>query len=184
VLYHKNGICNKTFDNSHRAAPSTWWLAIRSRAGCGAHLGRKFIEAAKAAPEIAREAVECVRALYLIERQGQRATVAERLALRQENSAPLRAEFRQRLLVWKEPLLPRHLMAEAIHYALGPGKELTVLSTDGAIPIDNNVSARERKRIMLNRKNSLLAGNPRGGRTAAILTSLTSTCRRHEIEPQ
>jgi transposase len=72
----------------------------------------------------------------------------------------------------------------AIHYALGPGKELTVLSTDGAIPIDNNVSARERKRIMLNRKNSLLAGNPRGGRTAAILTSLTSTCRRHEIEPQ
>jgi hypothetical protein len=27
-------------------------------------------------------------------------------------------------------------------------------------------------------------GNPRGGRTAAILASLTSTCRRHEIDPQ
>jgi hypothetical protein len=35
-----------------------------------------------------------------------------------------------------------------------------------------------------NRKNSLFVGNPRGGRTAAILASLTSTCRRHEVDPQ
>jgi hypothetical protein len=34
------------------------------------------------------------------------------------------------------------------------------------------------------RKNSLFVGNPRGGRTAAILASLTSTCRRHDIDPQ
>jgi hypothetical protein len=40
------------------------------------------------------------------------------------------------------------------------------------------------KRIILNRKNSLFVGNPRGGRTAAILASLTSTCRRHDIDPQ
>lgn len=40
------------------------------------------------------------------------------------------------------------------------------------------------KRIVLDRKNSLFVGNPRGGRTAAILASLTSTCRRHEIDPQ
>jgi hypothetical protein len=38
--------------------------------------------------------------------------------------------------------------------------------------------------VVLNRKNSLFVGNPRGGRTAAILASLTSTCRRHEIDPQ
>ncbi len=31
---------------------------------------------------------------------------------------------------------------------------------------------------------SLFVGNPRGGRTAAILASLTSTCRRHDIDPQ
>jgi hypothetical protein len=44
------------------------------------------------------------------------------------------------------------------------------------VPIDNNVSEREMKRVVLNRKNSLFVGNPRGGRTAAILASLTSTC--------
>jgi len=46
------------------------------------------------------------------------------------------------------------------------------------------VSEREMKRVVLNRKNSLFVGNPRGGRTAAILASLTSTCRRHEVDPQ
>ncbi len=53
--------------------------------------------------------------------------------------------------------------------------------SDGAVPIDNNVSEREMKRVVLNRKNSLFVGNPRGGRTAAILAS---TCRRHDIDPQ
>jgi hypothetical protein len=52
------------------------------------------------------------------------------------------------------------------------------------VPIDNNISEREMKRVVLNRKNSLFVGNPRGGRTAAILTSLTSTCRRRDVDPQ
>ena len=30
----------------------------------------------------------------------------------------------------------------------------------------------------------LFVGNPRGGRTASILASLTSTCRRHDVDPQ
>ena len=40
------------------------------------------------------------------------------------------------------------------------------------------------KRIVLNRKNSLFVGNERAGHTAAILSSLASTCRRHELDPQ
>jgi transposase len=33
-------------------------------------------------------------------------------------------------------------------------------------------------------KNSLFVGNERGGQTAAILSSMTSTCCRHSIDPQ
>jgi transposase len=40
------------------------------------------------------------------------------------------------------------------------------------------------KRVVLNRKNSLFVGNVRGGRTASILASLTSNCRRHDVDPQ
>jgi hypothetical protein len=155
-----------------------------TRAGCWAHMKRKIIDAEKAAPEIAREAVERVRSLYAIERQAKDATAEQRFQMRQQQSAPLLAALRERLLIWKEQLLPRHPMAEAINYALGQWNELNVFCSDGAVPIDNNVSEREMKRIVLNRKNSLFVGNPRGGRTAAILASLTSTCRRHDIDPQ
>ena len=155
-----------------------------TRAGCWAHMKRKVIDAEKAAPEIAREAVERVRALYAVERQGKDASVEERLKLRRQQSAPLLAQLRERLLAWKEQLLPKHPMAEAVNYALSQWAELNVFCSDGAVPIDNNVSEREMKRVVLNRKNSLFVGNPRGGRTAAILASLTSTCRRHDIDPQ
>ena len=154
------------------------------RAGCWAHLRRKIIDAEKTAPEIANEAIGMVRALYAVEKQGKELSVAERLRLRQQQSAPVLAELRDKLLDWKEQLLPRHPMAEAINYALSQWAELSVFSTDGAVPIDNNVSEREMKRVVLNRKNSLFVGNPRAGRTAAILASLTSTCRRHDIDPQ
>jgi hypothetical protein len=75
-------------------------------------------------------------------------------------------------------------MTEAVHYRLHPWKELTLFLEDGAVPIDNNASEREMKRVVLNRKNSLFVGNARGGRTAVILSSFTATCRRHGIDPQ
>lgn len=155
-----------------------------TRAGCWAHARRKFIEAEKAAPEMARDAVAYVRMLYAVEKQAKDLSVRERLEMRQTRSLPVLAELRQKLLEWKQQLLPKHPMAEAVGYALGQWEELHVFCSDGAVPIDNNVSEREMKRIVLNRKNSLFVANPRGGRTAAILASLTSTCRRHDVDPQ
>lgn len=155
-----------------------------TRAGCWAHWRRRVIEAEKSAPEIAREAVAMVRALYAVEKETSGFSADERLRSRQAQSAPVLADLRERLLLWKEQLLPRHPLAEAINYALAQWTELNVFCSDGTVPIDNNVSEREMKRVVLNRKNSLFVGNPRGGRTAAILASLTSTCRRHDIDPQ
>jgi hypothetical protein len=60
-----------------------------TRAGCWAHARRKIVEAEKSAPEIAKESVERVRALYAIERQGKDAAVEVRLRLRREQSVPL-----------------------------------------------------------------------------------------------
>ena len=55
--------------------------------------------------------------------------------------------------------------ASAAIYTLGQWDELAMFTRDGAVPIDNNASEREMKRVVLNRKNSLFVGNPRGGRT-------------------
>jgi transposase len=125
-----------------------------------------------------------VRALYAVEKLAADVTADEKLEVRQAQSVPLLTELREKFLTWKEQLLPRHPMAEAISYALSQWQELTVFSLDGAVAIDNNASEREMKRVVLTRKNSLFVGNPRGGRTAAILASLTSTCRRHDVDPQ
>jgi transposase len=155
-----------------------------TRAGCWAHFKRKFVDAERSAPEIASAAVEHVRALYAVERDAKELAVDARLQLRRERSAPITAALRGMLLAWKEQILPKHPMAEAVNYALGQWAELTVFLADARVPLDNNVSEREMKRIVLNRKNSLFVGNPRGGRTAAILASMTSTCRRHDVDPQ
>ncbi len=155
-----------------------------TRAGCWSHARRRFIEAESTAPEIARAVVAVLRRLFALEQQAKEFSLEDRLQLRQQQSAPLLAELRQKLLGWKEQLLPKHPMAEAVNYTLGQWTGLTVFCSDGAVPIDNNQSEREMKRVVLNRKNSLFVGNPRGGRTAAILASLTSTCRRHDVDPQ
>jgi transposase len=135
-----------------------------TRAGCWAHARRKIVDAEKAAPEIAREAVEWVRALYAVEHRGKDLSAAARLELRQAESAPVLAGLKEKLLDWKQQLLPKHPMAEAVNYVLGQWEELNVFCSDGAVPIDNNVyvSEREMKRVVLNRKNSLFVGNARG----------------------
>jgi transposase len=155
-----------------------------TRAGCWSHARRKIVDAEKVAPEIARQAVDLIDDLFAVERQAKHFSLEQRLALRQAQSAPVLAQLREKLLDWKLQLLPKHPMADAVNYVLNQWVELNVFCSDAAVPIDNNVSEREMKRVVLNRKNSLFVGNPRGGRTAAILASLTSTCRRHEIDPQ
>jgi transposase len=155
-----------------------------TRAGCWSHARRKFVDAEKSSPEIARDAVALLNALFAVERQSKDVSVAERLELRQKQSVPILAELHRKLLIWKEQLLPKHPMAEAVNYTLSQWEALNVFTTDGTVAIDNNVSEREMKRVVLNRKNSLFVGNPRGGRTAAILASLTSSCRRHDADPQ
>ena len=65
-----------------------------TRAGCWSHARRKFVEAEKTAPEIAREAVDLIGQLFAVEKQAKDMSVAERLALRQTQSVPVLAELR------------------------------------------------------------------------------------------
>jgi hypothetical protein len=105
----------------------------------------KFVEVtlAAAAPEIAREAVAFLRTLYAVEKQAREASVEERWQLRQARSLPVLAELHEKLLTWKEQLLPKHPMAEAVNYTLGQWEELNVTCKNGAVPIDNNERARD-----------------------------------------
>jgi transposase len=154
------------------------------QAGCWSHARRKFVDAQSLSPAIAIEALGVIGRLFAVEQQARDLSPVQRLALRQEQSLPVIGQLHQKLLAWKQQLLPRHPIAEAIGYVLNQWKPLTAFLADGAIPIHNNLAEQQMKRIALGRKNYLFVGNQRGGRTAAILCSITSTCRRHDIDPQ
>ena len=122
--------------------------------------------------------------LFDIEAQARTLSHTDRLSVRQKQSKPVLDTLHTRLLLWQTKLLPKHPVAQAVGYALNQWQPLTTFASDGAVSLDNNMAEREMKRQALNRKASLFVGNERGGRTAAILSSITSTCRRHEIDPQ
>lgn len=154
------------------------------RAGCWSHARRKFVEADPTAPDVARAVLRLIKSLFEVERRAADWTAEKRLRLREAESKPLLETLHTLLLEQKAVLLPKHPMAQAIGYALNQWKELTLFTTDGAVPLHNNLAEQQMKRIALLRKNALFVATPNGGRTAAILSSLTSTCQRHEINPQ
>jgi hypothetical protein len=166
------------------------------RAGCWAHARRKFVEAEPAGPDVTRAVLRLIKGLFELEDRVTDAVLgpnlshnrarmaAERLRRRQAEADPLLESLRALLLEQKAKLLPKHPLAQAIGYTLNQWAELTLFTTDPAVPLHNNLAEQQMKRIALLRKNSLFVATPRGGESAAILSTLTSTCRRHDLNPQ
>ena len=155
-----------------------------ARAGCWAHARRKFVEAEPAAPEATRTILRLIKGLFDLEARLKDRPPDERLRRRQAKALPQLQSLHELLLEQKAKLLPKHPLALAIGYTLNQWAALTLFTTDPAVPLHNNLAEQQMKRIALLRKNSLFVATPRGGETAAILSSLTSTCRRHGINPQ
>jgi transposase len=153
--------------------------------GCWAHVRRKFYEARTTDPQRAHRALASIRRLYDVEADAKAAKLDDdaRRALRQERSVPILGE----LLAWLEgvrgQVLPKSPMGEAIGYALNQKAALLRYTEQGFLEIDNNASERGEKTIALGRKNWLFFGSEGGGATAAILFSLTETCKRLGVEP-
>src|SRR5262249_40950285 len=103
--------------------------------------------------------------------------------MRQDLSVPILEQFRKWLEAQRPEVLPKSPMGEALGYALNNWTALVRYTEAGFLAIDNNVAEREMKRIAIGRKNWLTVGSPRGGQTAALLCSFTSTCQRLGVEP-
>jgi transposase len=150
---------------------------------CNAHARRKFYEARGSDTLRSHQALAYYRQLYELERQAKDFSDAQRLQMRQELSLPILEQFYQWLLAQRPEVLPKSPMGEAIAYALNNWEALRRYTEAGFLAIDNNVAEREMKRIAIGRKNWLTVGSPRGGQTAAVLFSFTSTCQRLGVEP-
>jgi transposase len=156
------------------------------QAGCWSHARRKLVDSRGLQPAIGDAALALIGRLFAVERQAdeQKLSAGDRLALRQEHSVPVIGQLQEKSAAWKNQLLPKHPLAQALGYMQNQWGPLTVFTRDGTIPIHNNLAEQQMKRIALARKNFLMVGNERGGQTAAILSSLTSTCQRHGINSE
>jgi hypothetical protein len=105
-----------------------------TRAGCWAHARRKFVDAEPTHPAIAAEAVGIIKRLYAVEERGQDLDARARRTLRQSESVPILAALREKLFTWRDQLLPKRPMAQAVAYTLNQWDELSVFAGDGAVP--------------------------------------------------
>ena len=168
-------------------------------AGCFAHARRKFFEladvegAARRKSQgkhaglvypIALEAVQKLDDLFDIERTINGKTAAERLAARQEHSAPLMAELHSWLSAQLAKLSRGHDIAKAINYMLRRWEAFTRFLDDGRVCLTNNAAERALRCITLGRKAWLFCGSDRGGQRAAVLYTLIQTCRLNNVDPQ
>jgi hypothetical protein len=150
---------------------------------CNAHARRKFYEARGSDALRSHQALAYYRQLYELERGAKGFSDAQRLQMRQDLSVPILGQFHAWLEAQRPEVLPKSPMAEALGYALNNWAALVRYTEAGFLAIDNNIAEREMKRIAIGRKNWLTVGSPRGGQTAAVLFSFTSTCQRLGVEP-
>jgi transposase len=158
----------------------------RERAGCFAHVRRKFFEAQSTASDAAKRAMDYILELYKVERAALDADLLgtpEHLAMRQSRSRAIIDEFKAWLDDEQGRHPPKSPIGGAIGYALGQWKALTLFLTDPHLPIDNNASERALRVAALGRKNFLFVGTDEAGENLAGLYSLIATCEANGVNP-
>jgi transposase len=152
---------------------------------CWAHTRRKFYEAQPSDLMRSTVMLAYIRLLYDVEREARDLKLdgEGRLALRQAKSIPILDDIRAYLGQELPKVLPKSPEGQAIAYALSNWEALTRYAGDGDLEIDNNGAERSLRGVAVGRKNWLFFGSDNGGRTAALLTSFITTCKRLGIDP-
>lgn len=143
---------------------------------CWAHARRKLYELThnNVAP-IAEDGLKQIAALYRIEAQARATSAKERLAIRQQKSAPKIAAFKTWLDQARSQVSAKSPTGEALKYIAKYWNGLILFLSDGRIKMDSNAPShrycvstagqrceRTIRPIALQRKNELFAGHDAG----------------------
>jgi len=153
--------------------------------GCHAHARRKFDYALDTDPVRAARLLVLWGKLYDIERRAKEENFssAQLLEARQEQAKPILAEIKTVLDEYKHQVLPKSPIGKAIAYSLNQWEALNRYVDDPMLEIDNNLSERTLRMVVIGRKNYLFAGSEAGAWRAAVIYSLVASCKLHDIDP-
>ncbi len=152
---------------------------------CWAHVRRKHFEAQSSDPMRSTVMLAYIRLLYDLEREARNLKLSgeARKAWRQLKSVPILEDIKAYLEKERPAVLPKSPEGLAIAYTLSNWEALIRYCDDGDLEIDNNGAERSLRGIAVGRRNWTFFGSDNGGRTAAILTSLTASCKQIGIDP-
>jgi len=169
--------------DAHKVYDHLFGNGKATEAGCWSHLRQYVLDALLIDAERVRDALACIQALFLIERQIDRAPPAERRRVRQERSKPIVEKFFAWCDTHREQALDGSPLADAIRYATNQQAALQRFLDDPRLPIHNNISELHLRRQAVGRKNWLFVGSEDGGHINTIFVSLLASCAMHRIEP-
>jgi transposase len=151
---------------------------------CWAHCRRKIFDVWEATKSpVAKEALDRIAAIYVIEGKARFAPVAERVEHRKQ-TAPLLDAFFAWAEATEKKLSAKSPLAEALRYTIKRREALTRFVTDGRLEVDNNIAENAMRKIALGRRNFLFAGSDSGGERAASIYTLVMTARLNGLNPE
>ncbi|MET3758539.1 hypothetical protein ABID08_005921 [Rhizobium binae] len=91
------------------------------------------------------------------------------------------------LKAWLDAIAPKVVpdtkLGDAVSYTLNQWNYLTRYTSDGRIPIDNNILGREIRVFATGRKSWLFSDTADGAKASAVVYSLMLTCRVCGVDP-
>ena len=153
--------------------------------GCNSHARRKFDYSLDTDPVRAARMLVLWGRLYDIERKAKDENYSSEqlLEARQKEAKPILAEIKTVLDEYKNQVLPKSPIGKAITYSLNQWEALNRYVDDPMLEIDNNLSERTLRMVVIGRKNYMFAGSEAGAWRAAIIYSLVASCKLNEIDP-
>ena len=153
--------------------------------GCNSHARRKFEYALDSDPVRAARMLVLWGKLYEIESRVKKKKYnsAQLLNARQKEAMPILAEIKTVLDEYKNQVLPKSPMGKAITYSQNQWDALNRYVDDPMLDIDNNISERTLRMVVIGRKNYMFAGSEAGAWRAAIIYSLVASCKLNGHDP-
>lgn len=151
-------------------------------AACWGHARRKLVEA-KTYKQERETLIGLIQKLYDIETRGATLSAEERQSLRQRESTLVLKGMRTYLDSPTVTMaLPKSDFVEAVRYIKNHWEALGLYVEDGRLPIDNNRIEQLMKQVAMGRKAWLFVGNVEAGERSAMLMSLVSSAKRHDLD--
>jgi transposase len=151
---------------------------------CWAHARRKFYEVYEQSQSPAAHSfLEQIGKLFAVEESIKGQPPDRRKRAREEQSVPLLDALKLQMEATLSQTSNKSALAQAIRYASSRWLSLIRYTTDGQLEMTNNAAERSIRPLALGRKNWLFAGSDKGGRSAAIIYTITESAKMNGVEP-